>query len=471
MPRDAKIKITTEGDAKGAEKVAKGMERVEQAARKVDSGNKKASKSSRNLGGAVLEASRAFEDLQYGIRGVLNNIPGLLMQLGVRAGLTGVISAATVAVVVLYDKLSKAKSKFENLKKPAEDSRRELELFTTANQRAAEQADFFARSQRNAASATEGVVAALRQQAQQQAAIEDLQLGLEVAQIDARVASGEISGTEGARMKAQAQKASRGRKFSSGLSALQGELEARAGALPATGDRLGKANERRLAAESALGSFEADLRTAAGTQSRIPARERRALVAASLQRGQVAAAFAEGEVSEGKMAEADEIYQNAKKAADEALEKENDKLRKAYEDAAAEFYAATDARNAALGDRDAAAAAVSNYVKFEGQRLGLQNRIDDANLRAATAGADEGALAERIRVQAGRLPEGQGRLAQALQDIAASLEQGTGVNGRMAAAAEEASRAGANAVRMYAEIERRVAQIEANNAVARDQGL
>jgi hypothetical protein len=55
----------------------------------------------RGGGMAMLEMSRAFEDAQYGINGVLNNIPGLLMSLGAGAGLTGIVSAAAVGVSML----------------------------------------------------------------------------------------------------------------------------------------------------------------------------------------------------------------------------------------------------------------------------------------------------------------------------------------------------------------------------------
>lgn len=56
----------------------------------------------RSLGMAALEASRAVEDLQYGLAGVVNNIPGLVMALGGGAGLTAAISLAAVGVNQLY---------------------------------------------------------------------------------------------------------------------------------------------------------------------------------------------------------------------------------------------------------------------------------------------------------------------------------------------------------------------------------
>ena len=57
---------------------------------------------SRNGGRALLEFSRAFEDAQYGIAGVLNNIPGLVQALGAGAGLVGAISSVVVAAALLY---------------------------------------------------------------------------------------------------------------------------------------------------------------------------------------------------------------------------------------------------------------------------------------------------------------------------------------------------------------------------------
>jgi hypothetical protein len=56
---------------------------------------------------AILEASRGLEDLQYGVRGVLNNIPGLVMALGGTGGLAGVLSMVAVGGSVLYTVLSK----------------------------------------------------------------------------------------------------------------------------------------------------------------------------------------------------------------------------------------------------------------------------------------------------------------------------------------------------------------------------
>jgi hypothetical protein len=59
-----------------------------------------------NKGLAALEVSRAFEDAQYGIAGVLNNLPNLVMMLGGGAGLAGALSIAAVGATQLYKQLS-----------------------------------------------------------------------------------------------------------------------------------------------------------------------------------------------------------------------------------------------------------------------------------------------------------------------------------------------------------------------------
>jgi hypothetical protein len=61
-----------------------------------------------NAGAAVLEFSRAFEDAQYGIRGVLNNLPGLIAMLGGSAGLAGVISLVAVVGSQVWERFIRA---------------------------------------------------------------------------------------------------------------------------------------------------------------------------------------------------------------------------------------------------------------------------------------------------------------------------------------------------------------------------
>lgn len=89
----------------------------------------------RNLGGAALEASRAFEDAQYGIRGVLNNIPGLLMMLGAGPGLAGVVSVGAVALSIFAKDLEKAKQEAKEAGNAGEEMNQKLaDLFKTVEE-------------------------------------------------------------------------------------------------------------------------------------------------------------------------------------------------------------------------------------------------------------------------------------------------------------------------------------------------
>lgn len=58
-------------------------------------------------GMAMLQLSQTVDDLQYGIKGVLNNIAPLVMSMGGRAGLAGVVAATAVGVYQLYKELGK----------------------------------------------------------------------------------------------------------------------------------------------------------------------------------------------------------------------------------------------------------------------------------------------------------------------------------------------------------------------------
>jgi hypothetical protein len=90
---------TQTGIAPAAKKTKDALDGISQAAPEVQ-------RSTRNMGAAVLSLSQGIEDAQYGIRGVLNNIPSLVMQLGGTMGLAGVVSMAAVSFSVLGPKLA-----------------------------------------------------------------------------------------------------------------------------------------------------------------------------------------------------------------------------------------------------------------------------------------------------------------------------------------------------------------------------
>lgn len=105
----------------------------------------------RNAGMSVLMFSQALEDAQYGVRGVMNNIPGLVMALGGGPGLAGVASLATVAISQLiqhWDDLTKLWDQnatqneaqhFEQLGKAIATTREEMDKMVEAEKQLREQ--------------------------------------------------------------------------------------------------------------------------------------------------------------------------------------------------------------------------------------------------------------------------------------------------------------------------------------------
>lgn len=84
--------------------------------RKLGADSEAMSKKSRNGGMAVLEISRGLEDLQYGVKGVVNNIPSMVMALGAGAGLAGAASLAVVGVSQLVGWVDKLLDKAQEAK-------------------------------------------------------------------------------------------------------------------------------------------------------------------------------------------------------------------------------------------------------------------------------------------------------------------------------------------------------------------
>jgi hypothetical protein len=78
-----------------------------------------------NTGMSVLYASQAVEDLQYGVRAVLNNIPLLVMGLGGGAGLAGVISLAAVAASQLSERFKNVTESTKTLDQAVAESAKE----------------------------------------------------------------------------------------------------------------------------------------------------------------------------------------------------------------------------------------------------------------------------------------------------------------------------------------------------------
>lgn len=112
--------------AKELKEVAAQLDVVEEKAhaaaaaqKQLTQGSAPLAKGQGNAAFAFLEFSRAIEDAQYGVRGVINNIPTLVSYMGAGAGVAGVASLAAVALAqllpLLMDTGETAKKEAEKL--------------------------------------------------------------------------------------------------------------------------------------------------------------------------------------------------------------------------------------------------------------------------------------------------------------------------------------------------------------------
>ena len=121
-------KIRTDVD-----KLAGSLEKTAVSGRQMATAQGKNAKSTKNAGLAALEFSRAVEDAQYGMRGVLNNIPQLVQFMGGGAGLAGAISLAAVGLTQLVEALSRSGKEISNLSMIVEVARDQInELYEIA---------------------------------------------------------------------------------------------------------------------------------------------------------------------------------------------------------------------------------------------------------------------------------------------------------------------------------------------------
>ena len=99
-----------------------------------------------NAGMAMLMFSQGLEDAQYGIKGVLNNIPPLVMAMGGSAGLAGAVSIAAVSLTAL----SKAFAKLNQDQVLAEGNAKRLTTYTERSAKANQDAEDAGRKQADA---------------------------------------------------------------------------------------------------------------------------------------------------------------------------------------------------------------------------------------------------------------------------------------------------------------------------------
>lgn len=124
--KEIEIKLKSTLDGKGVEEAKQQIDALNKSTEQLDKDSKQATRSVKNMGQGALQAAYFFDDLQYGIRGIMNNIPGLVMGFGGGAGLAGAISIATLAGAKLYEWMGKTEDKSADLAKKMKEQSKEI---------------------------------------------------------------------------------------------------------------------------------------------------------------------------------------------------------------------------------------------------------------------------------------------------------------------------------------------------------
>lgn len=118
--KEIEIKLKSTLDGKGVEEAKQQIDALNKSTEQLDKDSKQATRSVKNMGQGALQAAYFFDDLQYGIRGIMNNIPGLVIGFGGGAGLAGAMSLAVLAGAKLYEWMGNTEAKSKELAKAIE---------------------------------------------------------------------------------------------------------------------------------------------------------------------------------------------------------------------------------------------------------------------------------------------------------------------------------------------------------------
>ena len=124
--KEIEIKLKSTLDGKGVEEAKQKIDSLNKSTEQLSKGSQNATKSIKNMGQGMLQVAYFMDDVQYGIKGILNNIPGLVIGFGGGAGLAGALSLATLAGAKLYEWLSDGADKTDDLAKKMKERSKEI---------------------------------------------------------------------------------------------------------------------------------------------------------------------------------------------------------------------------------------------------------------------------------------------------------------------------------------------------------
>jgi hypothetical protein len=185
-----------------------------------------------------LQLSQAVEDAQYGFRGIVNNIPGMVMSFGGGAGLAGAVSLAAVGINVLLENVDLFGTKAKKAQQDAADLTQEM-------MKKSETAYLDARATEAATKAQEAYNAVLQQaeghykavlaqaeavtrqkkeMADAEIASADADAALQVAQLQLAETRGEVSKEDAIRAREKIRTEAEARKFTAETAAEEAKI-------------------------------------------------------------------------------------------------------------------------------------------------------------------------------------------------------------------------------------------------------
>jgi len=191
-----------------------------------------------NAAAGFLQFSQAVEDAQYGIRGVLNNIPGMVMSFGGGMGLAGAVSLAAVGINVLLENVDLFGTKAKKAKEDAADLSQEMMKKADAAHLDAKATEAATKAQEDYNSVlqqaeghykavlaqAEAVTRQKKEMADAEIASADAEAALQVAQLQLAEARGEVSKEDAIRAREKIRTESEARKFTAETAAEEARI-------------------------------------------------------------------------------------------------------------------------------------------------------------------------------------------------------------------------------------------------------
>jgi hypothetical protein len=185
-----------------------------------------------------LQLSQAVEDAQYGFRGIVNNIPGMVMSFGGGAGLAGAVSLAAVGINVLLENVDLFGTKAKKAKQDAADLSQEMMKKADAAYLDAKATEAATKAQEDYNSVlqqaeghykavlaqAEAVTRQKKEMADAEIASADAEAALQVAQLQLAEARGEVSKEDAIRAREKIRTESEARKFTAETAAEEARI-------------------------------------------------------------------------------------------------------------------------------------------------------------------------------------------------------------------------------------------------------